>query len=159
MTTSKYFVRSLQPQNEPLIWQFLLIAAHETQIESVRENSKLALYAEDWGRVGDSGFVAIREEGVVGAVWWRLWNGKERGFGFVDEETPEIAIGVLPKFQNQGIGSALLKRATEERGRLSLNVRSDSAAVRLYRRFGFGIVAGSESENRVGGMSFTMLRC
>jgi len=110
------------------------------------------------GREGDGGWAALREEKVVGVVWWRVWRGAERGFGFVDAATPELAIAVRAEWQNQGIGSLLLGRAIEECPRISLNVRGDSAAVSWYERFGFARVDGSELINRVDGVSFNMLR-
>jgi len=55
-----------------------------------------------------------------------------------------LAIGVLPQYQEQGIGSGLLKRAiTWARGasgieRISLSVHAgNTAALDLYRKFGF----------------------
>ena len=156
--TPKYFVRPLAASDEPIIWEFLLIAAHETRTEAVRDYPKLAMYAANWGREGDGGWAALREEKVVGVVWWRVWRGEERGFGFVDAATPEAAIAVRAGWQNRGVGTLLLKRAIQECPRISLNVRGDNAAVRLYERCGFERIEGSERLNRVGGISFNMLR-
>ena len=54
-----------------------------------------ARYVADWPRDGDLGLIA--EEGTipVGAVWWRTFTQRDPGYGFVDEYTPELSIGVL----------------------------------------------------------------
>lgn len=72
-----------------------------------------------------------------------------------------MAIAVAAEFRGHGVGARLieaLKSALGEMGatRIALNVRADSAAVRLYQRSGFAKVAGSERTNRTGGVSFNM---
>ena len=148
--------------DEPLIWRFLMIAAHEATPETVKNNPDLARYASNWGRVGDSGFVAEANGVVVGAAWLRFWPGEDKGFGWISDQVPELAMAVSPQWQGQGIGTMLLKAVIEAaRGvhpAISLNVRADNAAVRLYERCGFAMMPNSERVNRTGGVSFSMLR-
>jgi ribosomal protein S18 acetylase RimI-like enzyme len=114
-------------------------------------------YVEAWGRVGDLGFVAV--DGVsgepVGAVWLRLLAGAEKGYGYVDDETPEMGMAVLPPYRGRGIGSELLKRLLESAGadyrQVCLSVSADNPALRLYERAGFER-AGED------GSSVTMVR-
>ena len=84
-----------------------------------------------------------------------------RAFGYVDERTPELAVGVLPDFRGRGIGQLLLERlmnaAASKYAAVSLNVRASNPAVRLYDRLGFRKVEGSDMVNRVGGHSFNMI--
>ncbi len=139
-----------------------MLAAHEKVLETVRANPELARYAANWGRAGDAGFVAEQNGQAVGAAWLRLWAGADKGFGWVRDEVPELAIAVLPAWQGQGIGTALINAIIESaRGvhpAISLNVRGDSPAVRLYERAGFITVSSSEKRNRTGGRSFNMVR-
>ena len=155
-------LRLLLPNDEPLIWQFLMLAAHESALASVRANPELARYASNWGRTGDFGMVAECDNLPIGAAWLRLWPNADKGFGWVRDEVPELAIAVLPEWQGQGIGTSLINAVLESaRGAhpaISLNVRADSPAVRLYERAGFVAVPGSERRNRTGGISFNMLR-
>ena len=80
----------------------------------------------------------------------------------IKDAIPELAIAVSASYQNQGIGTALLKQTLEiasaQFPSICLNVRSDNAALRLYERVGFVKVHGSDQVNRVGGTSFNMLR-
>ena len=79
-------------------------------------------------------------------------------------DIPELAIAVLPDYQQRGIGKkllqALLKSASIKlslRG-ICLSCRTDNPAYRLYEKMGFTKVLGSEVENRVGGTSVSMVQ-
>ncbi|MBV9467962.1 MAG: GNAT family N-acetyltransferase [Abitibacteriaceae bacterium] len=138
----------------------LQCAAHETTPEAVQQ-PVLARYATGWGRAGDMGVKALAADEAMGAAWLRLWHGHNRGFGYVADAIPELAIAVLPQYQGRGIGTALLEHllytARAEFKAVSLNVRADNPAVRLYERMGFRSVPGSEIINRTGGLSFNMI--
>jgi ribosomal protein S18 acetylase RimI-like enzyme len=103
----------------------------------------VALYSKAFGRVGDTAVIAIVDGFPAGAAWYRLFDARQPGYGFVDEATPELAIGVVPSARGKGVGSALIAaliaRAREEaRPGLSLAVdRANAAAIALYARFGF----------------------
>jgi len=56
---------------------------------------KVAIFHEAWGRAGDTVLVAAENGRLIGAVWYRFFNEAEHGDGYVDEETPEIAIAVI----------------------------------------------------------------
>jgi ribosomal protein S18 acetylase RimI-like enzyme len=155
-----YTVRALTIEDESIVWEMLRYAAHEPSLESVQKQPYLARYALNWGRVGDFGCVATKGTVSIGAAWLRLWV-EEKGFGYVSDEIPELAMAILPDFQGQGIGTRLLMQVLEvAKGRfpaVSLNVRGDNCVVRLYERAGFIKVPGSEMINRAGGVSFNMV--
>ncbi|MBD0267286.1 MAG: GNAT family N-acetyltransferase [Cyanobacteria bacterium Co-bin8] len=144
-----------------IVWQMLMHAAHESSLEAVKDQPALARYAAGWGRAGDMGIVALLQDQPIGAAWLRLWQGHNRGFGFVAEDVPELAIAVLPDYQSQGIGTQLLSRLLHSArgwyGAVSLSTRADNPAVKLYKRMGFVKVLDSEVINRTGGVSFTMI--
>ena len=99
-------------------------------------------YVYAWGRPGDDGVVALDGGHPVGAAWYRLFRRNEAGYGFVDEETPELAVAVVPSRRGRGFGeellTALMDRARKSGHRaLSLAVHRDNPAIRLYERFGF----------------------
>jgi ribosomal protein S18 acetylase RimI-like enzyme len=113
----------------------------------------VALYVKAWGRPGDTAVIAIDEGFPIGAAWYRSFKASQPGYGFVDEETPELAIAVVPNARGRGAGGqlldALLERArTEGHPAISLSVdRHNSGAIKLYERHGFERV--SESDDSV----------
>ena len=68
----------------------------------------LERYVAGWGRPGDTALVAIDEFQPVGAAWYRTFSADEPGYGFVDEETPELTIAVVPSRRGKGLGEELL---------------------------------------------------
>jgi ribosomal protein S18 acetylase RimI-like enzyme len=110
----------------------------------------VALYVKAWGRPGDTAVVAIADGFPVGAAWYRLFGKERPGYGFVDEQTPELAIAVVPSARGRGVGSklidALLARAREAGyATISLSVdRTNAGAIELYGRHGFEQVGESD---------------
>ena len=96
-------------------------------------------YVNNWGRPGDAGLVAW-EAGPIGAAWYRLFPASAPGFGFVDEETPELTIAVVPSRRGGGLGGqlmeALLERAREQ-GHTAVSLSAERGMTKLYERFGF----------------------
>jgi ribosomal protein S18 acetylase RimI-like enzyme len=118
----------------------------------------VARYVKGWGRPGDTVLIAAEDGFPVGAAWYRLFRRDQRGYGFVDEETPELAIAVVPSRRGRGLGDALLE-ALFERARadghaaLSLSVESGNDALcAFYEKHGFERVADD------GGDTVTMRR-
>ena len=112
-------------------------------------------YVMSWGRPGDAAVIAYGESGNVGAAWYRLFKEREPGYGFVDEQTPELSIAVVPSRRGKGYGDELLTGLlTQARkdgfAQVSLSVEPDNPALRLYERHGFDKVGES-------GGSWTML--
>jgi ribosomal protein S18 acetylase RimI-like enzyme len=117
----------------------------------------VALYVKGWGRTGDIALIAVEDGFPVGAAWFRLFRRDPRGYGFVDEETPELAIAVVPSRRGRGLGESLLEALVERAraegyGALSLSVPGEDAALLgFYEKHGFSRV-------RDDGPSVTMLR-
>lgn len=118
----------------------------------------VARYVKGWGRPGDTALIALEDGFPVGAAWYRLFRREQPGYGFVDEETPELAIAVVPSRRGRGIGDALLE-ALFERARadgfsaLSLSVEGGNDALcAFYEKHGF------ERRSDDGADTVTMLR-
>jgi ribosomal protein S18 acetylase RimI-like enzyme len=156
-----YTVCALTVEDESMVWEMLRYAAHESSIESVKQQPYLARYALDWGRVGDLGYVASINATPVGATWLRLWLGEDKGFGYVRNEIPQLAIAVVLDYRGQGIGTNLLTQilgaAKRNYPAVSLSVRANNPVVQLYERAGFIKIPGSEVVNRAGEVSFNMM--
>lgn len=164
---SHYLLQPLTIADEPFLWEMLFEAAHlaedgATSVDAAKNSPILSRYVKGWGREGDMGVMAIapQTEQKIGAAWVRLWSEDDRGFGFVQPEIPELAIAVLPEYRGQGVGTQLLKQlvsiAADVYPAISLSVRANNPALRLYERLGFRAIAGSEVVNRTGGISFNM---
>ncbi|MBI5547576.1 MAG: GNAT family N-acetyltransferase [Deltaproteobacteria bacterium] len=144
--------RPLQPRDVPLLREFLYQAVHVPAGQApypreIVDLPAIRVYAEDWGAPDDAGFVADADGTVVGMIWIRLLKGDRRGFGYLDDSTPELAMSVLPDHRAQGIGTclmaAMLGFAAPRYPALSLSVDLDNPAKHLYDRLGFLEVARS----------------
>jgi len=101
---------------------------------------EIYIYVKAFGKKTDCGVVAERDGKLMGAAWTRIIPA----YGHVDDETPELAISVLPEYRGQGIGTMLMTGLFEllrERGfrRTSLSVQKDNPAVRFYKRLGYEV--------------------
>ena len=159
-------MRAAVVRDEPFLWRMLLEAAHAGDevdgVEALMGIPELARYVDGWGRPSDLGAIASWHGEPVGAAWLRLLVGDDAAYGYVDDNTPELAIAVDPAHTGQGIGGALLTELLLDAERMfaavSLSVRDDNPARRLYERFGFRPVDDRGQENRAGGRSITMVR-
>ncbi|MFT4073464.1 MAG: hypothetical protein QM654_16255 [Dysgonamonadaceae bacterium] len=62
---------------------------------------QVQVYWDNWGAgKDDCCLVAIVDGTRVGAVWIRTFPGGEKGCGYIDEETPEIAIALFETYRN-----------------------------------------------------------
>ena len=102
----------------------------------------LTRYVRDWGRRGDRALIVFDDHVPVGAAWYRLFRPDDAGFGFVDERTPELAIGVVPSRRGRGFGHELLTSLLDCARKdgfeaISLSVANDNPALGLYEKYGF----------------------
>jgi ribosomal protein S18 acetylase RimI-like enzyme len=147
----EYNIRPLTSEDEPTLWEMLYFALQrqgEAPGRDAVRRPELARYVEGWGRPGDRGFLAQDAENgpVLGAAWLRLPIGEHKGYGFVDETTPELAFAVHPEHRKRGIATALLTqlaRSTVDEEAISLSAAAGNPARRLYERFGFKVVQES----------------
>jgi ribosomal protein S18 acetylase RimI-like enzyme len=147
-------IRPLTLADEPFLWEMLYQAlyvpeGHPPFPREIVQNPEISRYVQGWGKVDDLGFVALDEGKPVGAVWLRLLTGDHRGFGYVDETTPELSIAILPEYRGQGIGSKLIVHLLEKTqsyyGAICLSVSADNPAKRLYQRLGFEVTGKNGS--------------
>lgn len=135
---------------------FLWNVSDRPTLAELRLRPEFALLFAGWGREGDEALIAECAGVGAGAIWFRLWSAAQHSYGFVNERTPELGLGVAQPFRRQGIARALLRAAIELAARrgypaLSLSVAPENPARRLYESEGFAKV-GEE------GTSWTLLR-
>lgn len=111
------------------------------------EPGPVSRYVKGWGRPGDTALIAVEDGFPVGAGWYRTFRRDAPGYGFVDEETPELTIAVVPSRRNRGIGDALMgalceRARTEGHRAISLSVERDNEPLlAFYVKHGFAKVA------------------
>jgi len=103
--------------------------------EWVLAHPQVSIFHEHWGREGDNGVVGEDGGRPIGAVWYRFFTEDEHGEGYVDEQTPELAIAVIAGYRGQGVGRRLMEAMHERaRGsslaRISLSVDLDNPDTR-----------------------------
>ena len=107
-------------------------------------------YVQNWGRAGDAGVIAFAGPNAYGAAWYRLFPAGAPGFGFVDEQTPEVTIAVVPSRRGKGAGKELLEALLQQAradGYHAVSLSAAAAQTPYYERFGFETVR--EDENAV----------
>ncbi len=141
--------RPLTSADESFLWDMLYLALYVPPGQpalprDVLRRPQISRYVQGWGQADDVGLLALDGDKPVGAAWLRLLTGENRGFGYVDDTTPELSIAVLPEYRGRGIGSDLLTRLLEAaRSRFAavcLSVSPDNPARQWYERLGFQVV-------------------
>lgn len=143
---------------EDMLYESLYVPeGHEPFPRDIIHRPELAKYVEQWGKAGDVALIAVdsKKDLPVGAIWLRLLEGSQKGYGYVNDETPEVGIAVMPEYRGQGIGTHLFAQLFEAVGLLydtiSLSVSKGNPAQKLYEHLGFEVVAEDET-------SITMLK-
>jgi len=154
-----FSIRNLQPKEYPFLREMFYTALHVPEgaspfPKSIIDTPELAKYITDWGRPDDIALVAETAHQLIGAVWCRLLKGAEKGYGYVDDYTPELSLAIHANFRNRGLGTQLMEKAFEALraknfNQVSLSVDQDNQAVSLYQRLGFDLVEAA-------GTAFTM---
>lgn len=161
-TPPNYVIRPLTPEYvaflEKMLYHAIYVTpGHAPPGRDVVRRPEIARYVRAWGRAGDSGFVALdaNSQQPIGAAWLRLFSDADKGFGYVDEDTPELSIAVLPGQRGRGVGTSLLTQllqaAASQHHAVSLSVAPGNPALRLYQRLGFETLGAS-------GVSLTMIK-
>jgi ribosomal protein S18 acetylase RimI-like enzyme len=144
-------IRELKQNEIPILVDMLYEAIYQPDennliSETVLETPEVKAYIKDFGNNKDDYcLVADCNDRIVGAVWVRIISGDIKGYGYIDEETPEFAISLFEEYRNQGIGSQLMFSMISylrESGykQTSLNVKKENYAVKLYQKMGFKVI-------------------
>ena len=133
---------------------------------SVINDPEIFVYIKDFGtQPGDLGVVAEQNPEsssgqapqIIGAAWTRIIPA----YGHINNETPELAISILPEFRNLGIGTKLMTKLFDllrenEYRQTSLSVQKDNPAVRFYQRLGYEL--SGERLDHAGHEDYLMIK-
>jgi ribosomal protein S18 acetylase RimI-like enzyme len=153
----KLKIRHADSNDYPFLRQMLYEAifvpdGEEKPPLSILNLPELDKYVSGWKKVDDVGFIAEIEGEAVGAAWTRLSeNADAGGYGFVDNETPELSLAISEDYRGAGIGTALMKALLQELNllgykKISLSVVKANRAATLYRRLGFKVIKEQETD-------------
>jgi len=119
---------------------------------SVTQIPEINVYIDGFGsKKDDYCLVAEADSRIIGAVWVRILAGKIKGYGNIDDQTPEFAISLLKEYRSRGIGTLLMQQMIEylkEKGyaQTSLSVQKKNYAARMYQKLGFEIIRENEED-------------
>lgn len=151
--TVPYIIREMKSSETPLLEDFLYEAIFQPDEtnpapKSIVRKPELQVYIEDFGKKKDD-FCLCTEAGdkIIGAVWVR----NIKGYGSIDDVTPEFAISLYKEYRGQGIGTEMMKKMLEylkNSGykQTSLAVQKANYALKMYLAAGFKIVGENEEE-------------
>ena len=145
-------IREIYESDYHLLKEFIYWAIFTPQGSKLPErniinNPDVFIYIDNFGQKNDCGVIAEIDGKAVGAAWTRIIPA----YGHIDDETPELAISVLPKYRSQGVGESLMKKLLNllrERGykRTSLAVQKENPAVKFYHRLGYETISQNDEE-------------
>jgi GNAT superfamily N-acetyltransferase len=120
----------------------LLGFAYNWHVNVFDTDISISRYVDAWGRKGDTALIAMDGGHPVGAGWFRLFPDTLRGYGYIDDQTPEMTVVVVPTRQDEGIGgqlvSALLERAKAGGyGAISVSVERGNPDEERFKGQGF----------------------
>ncbi len=148
-----YKIREMLPCEYYLLEDFLYEAIFKKDESIVVPRDiickpELQVYIEQFGQKKDDYcFVAECEGKVAGAVWVR----NIKGYGCIDDVTPEFAISLYPEYRGLGMGTALMRcmlshLKMQGYKKTSLAVQKENYELRMYLKVGFEIIDENEEE-------------
>jgi ribosomal protein S18 acetylase RimI-like enzyme len=113
---------------------------------------QVRVYIDKFGQKKDDYCLVADLNGkIIGGVWVRILADKMKGFGYVDNKTPEFAISLFKEYRNCGIGTQLMRAMLEylkakAYKQASLSVQKANYAVKMYQKIGFQIIEENEED-------------
>ena len=106
-------IREIKPSELHLLEDFLYEAVFQKEGEpplpkTIIDEPSIRNYIGDWGRPDDICLVALIDGRCIGAVWTRLLSGDIKGYGYINDFTPEFAISLYKEYRGKGIGTVLM---------------------------------------------------
>src|SRR5689334_14418872 len=99
-----YTIRPFQAEDQAFLDEMLYQAifvpeGNELPPRDMIHLPELSKYVAEFGQQPDDlAYIAVDDmtQQPVGAVWLRLLTGEHKGYGYVDDQTPELSIAIAP---------------------------------------------------------------
>ncbi|GLR18384.1 GNAT family N-acetyltransferase [Portibacter lacus] len=110
--------------------------------EKILQQKEIARYYENWDSKKEIGFIVRYEDKDIGAIWCRKLPYYNQGYGYVDDNVPEMGLAVFYEYRGRGLGQLLMDHLfsrLKHNGEtaVSLYVHNNNPAKRAYTRNGF----------------------
>ena len=155
-------IRPIEKEDHSYLEQFLYHAIFIPEGDTLPPfeiiyEPEIYVYIKDFGQKHDTAVVAEEDGEILGIAWTRIIPA----YGNIDDNTPELAISVLPKYRGRGIGTMLMEAlfaCLKEGGytRTSLSVQKDNPACRFYQRLGYRVT--DEKKDHTGHEDYIMVK-
>ena len=140
-------VRNIEKSDYECLNEFLYQAifipdGEDAPPRSIINDPEIFIYIKDFGKKSsDLGIVAEQNGQIVGAAWTRIIPA----YGHLDNNTPELAISILPAFRGYGIATKMMNqlfKLLKKNGytQTTLSVQKNNPAVPFYQRLGYEIM-------------------
>lgn len=150
-------IRDIEIEEYPLLEDYLYLAIYQEEGQGpypreIVYDPSIYAYIDSFGcRDSDIALIAACDDKPIGAVWVRIIAGENKGYGNIDDFTPELAISVLPQYRNLGVGKKLMLAIIDRLKQMgysktSLSVHKSNFAVKLYKSVGFEILKDQEKD-------------
>lgn len=128
---------------EDMLYCAIFVGEGEPPSRDIIYRPDLYKYIKNWDEDKDIGYMIIDKEkrNKLGAVWIRTFDGHKKGYGYIDEDVPELSIALYPEYRGKGLGTALLNHLISNLppriNSISLSVDIRNPAKKLYEGIGF----------------------
>lgn len=153
----EWHIRNIEPKEFSILEDFTYEAIYTpvdspSYPKSIIQIPEIKVYYDNFGnKEGDQGLVVEHNDKIIGAAWVRILDQEPKGYGFVNNQTPELAISLLSQYRGLGIGSSLMNELfilLKNNGyeQLSLSVNKENPATKMYAKLGFNIIKENKED-------------
>ncbi len=82
--------------------------------KKILDSPELSKYINDWDKKRDYGLIININKKPGGAAWIRKFSKYNAGYGFINEEIPELAMALKKEYRNKGLGTMLLTKLIDD---------------------------------------------
>lgn len=153
----KPIIREIRKEEYPLLKDMLYEAIFQPKDakplpRDIIQIPEISVYIDNFGNQEDDYcLVADLNSEIIGAVWVRLLAGKIKGYGNIDDKTPEFAISLFKEYRTLGYGTLLMNKMIEylkkkKYTQASLSVDKNNYAIQMYLKLGFDVIRENDHD-------------